>query len=250
MAYRVKKFRGYRRMLRKLIRVVEDYQPDWRPDEADGREEFLELDLYSHRFFHPRGKGRKALFSALLRKTEALIAAKPADLPFCKIFLFMPGGDLGQAEIVLIYDRERFETFWLRTDPADGLWTLQKDRSLLTELGLSSTLPGAGACWRSSTGRAMWSGRCLGYGRLPCTHGGIYEAPVIINPAAGSRRASARLETLLSRLSFPHEVAYTREAGDAQRLAATAGPDGGAGAHLRLRRGRHPQRGGQRGGGL
>ena len=105
MAYRVKKFRGYRRMLRKLIRVVEDYQPDWRPDEADGREEFLELDLYSHRFFHPRGKGRKALFSALLRKTEALIAAKPADLPFCKIFLFMPGGDLGQAEIVLIYDR-------------------------------------------------------------------------------------------------------------------------------------------------
>ena len=43
MASRVKKFRGYRRMLRKLIRVVEDYQPDWRPDEADGREEFLEL---------------------------------------------------------------------------------------------------------------------------------------------------------------------------------------------------------------
>ena len=76
MAYRVKKFRGYRRMLRKLIRVVEDYQPDWRPDEADGREEFLELDLYSHRFFHPRGKGRKALFSALLRKTEALTVSQ------------------------------------------------------------------------------------------------------------------------------------------------------------------------------
>ena len=151
MAYRVKKFRGYRRMLRKLIRVVEDYQPDWRPDEADGREEFLELDLYS----------------ALLRKTEALIAAKPADLPFCKIFLFMPGGDLGQAEIVLIYDRERFETFWLRTDPADGLWTLQKDRSLLTELGLSSTLPE-----RCVLEEFHWAGyveRTLiwGYGELP-----------------------------------------------------------------------------------
>ena len=138
-----------------------------RPDEADGREEFLELDLYSYRFFHPRGKGRKALFSALLRKTEALIAAKPADLPFCKIFLFMPGGDLGQAEIVLIYDRERFETFWLRTDPADGLWTLQKDRSLLTELGLSSTLPE-----RCVLEEFHWAGyveRTLiwGYGELP-----------------------------------------------------------------------------------
>ena len=41
MAYRVKKFRGYRRMLRKLIRVLEDYHPDWRPDEADGRQEIL-----------------------------------------------------------------------------------------------------------------------------------------------------------------------------------------------------------------
>ena len=85
MAYRVKKFRGYRRMLRKLIRVVEDYQPDWRPDEADGREEFLELDLYSHRFFHPRGKGRKALFSALLRAlrpgTRLVLVGDPDQLP-------------------------------------------------------------------------------------------------------------------------------------------------------------------------
>ena len=82
MAYRVKKFRGYRRMLRKLIRVVEDYQPDWRPDEADGREEFLELDLYSYRFFHPRGKGRKALFSALLQNIPLYAWRRPG-----------PGGD-------------------------------------------------------------------------------------------------------------------------------------------------------------
>ena len=29
MAYRVKKFRGYRRMLRKLMRVVEEYPIPW-----------------------------------------------------------------------------------------------------------------------------------------------------------------------------------------------------------------------------
>ena len=49
----------------------------------------------------------------------------------------------------------------------------------------------------------------------------------IINPAAGRPESTARLEPLLSRLSFPHEVAYTREAGDAQRLAATAVRTGG-----------------------
>ena len=139
MPYHIKKFRGYRRELKRVLRVVEEYQPNWCPAEEDFREEWL--DLGANRFFHPRGKDRKALMAALLHKTEELIAARPADLPFCKIFLFMPGGDLGQAEIVLIYDRERFETFWLRTDPADERWTLQRDRSLLTELGLSTTLP-------------------------------------------------------------------------------------------------------------
>ena len=73
----------------------------------------------------------------------------------------------------------------------------------------------------------------------------------IINPAAGRPESTARLETLLSRLSFPHEVAYTREAGDAQRLAATAARGGRqACPALCLRRRRHPQRGGQRGGEL
>ena len=165
MPYHIKKFRGYRRELKRVLRVVEEYQPNWCPAEEDFREEWL--DLGANRFFHPRGKDRKALMAALLRKTEELIAARPADLPFCKIFLFMPGGDLGQAEIVLIYDRERFETFWLRTDPADGLWTLQKDRSLLTELGLSSTLPE-----RCVLEEFHWAGyveRTLiwGYGELP-----------------------------------------------------------------------------------
>ena len=165
MPYHIKKFRGYRRELKRVLRVVEEYQPNWCPAEEDFREEWLDLD--ANRFFHPRGKDRKALMAALLRKTEELIAARPADLPFCKIFLFMPGGDLGQAEIVLIYDRERFETFWLRTDPADGLWTLQKDRSLLTELGLSSTLPE-----RCVLEEFHWAGyveRTLiwGYGELP-----------------------------------------------------------------------------------
>ena len=37
----------------------------------------------------------------------------------------------------------------------------------------------------------------------------------IINPAAGKRETTRRLEEQLSRLSVPHEVFYTREAGEA-----------------------------------
>ena len=119
--------------------MVEEYQPNWCPAEEDFREEWL--DLGANRFFHPRGKDRKALMAALLRKTEELIAVRPADLPFCKIFLFVPGGDPALAEIILIYDPDRFQTFWVRTDPADQLWIPQEGPSLLAELGLESSLP-------------------------------------------------------------------------------------------------------------
>jgi len=38
----------------------------------------------------------------------------------------------------------------------------------------------------------------------------------IINPAAGKKDSTRRLEELLGKLSFPHEVVYTREEGDAR----------------------------------
>ena len=44
----------------------------------------------------------------------------------------------------------------------------------------------------------------------------------IINPAAGKRRSSARLEELLGKLSFPCERVYTSQAGDARRFAEEA----------------------------
>ncbi len=48
----------------------------------------------------------------------------------------------------------------------------------------------------------------------------------IINPAAGRRGSTARLERLLDNLSFPHERAYTSGEGDACRLAHQAAARG------------------------
>ena len=39
MPYHIKKFRGYRRELKRVLRVVEEYQPNWCPAEEDFREE-------------------------------------------------------------------------------------------------------------------------------------------------------------------------------------------------------------------
>ncbi len=48
----------------------------------------------------------------------------------------------------------------------------------------------------------------------------------IINPAAGNRESTDKLETLLSGLDFPWESVYTRGAGDAERLARQAARTG------------------------
>ena len=44
----------------------------------------------------------------------------------------------------------------------------------------------------------------------------------IVNPAAGKRGTTARLEAQLGKLSFPHKVVYTEREGDAQRFAQEA----------------------------
>ena len=48
----------------------------------------------------------------------------------------------------------------------------------------------------------------------------------IINPAAGKVSSTRHLEELLSKLTFPHEVVYTTEAGDAQRITEQAAAEG------------------------
>ena len=48
----------------------------------------------------------------------------------------------------------------------------------------------------------------------------------IINPAAGKRASTRRLEEMLNSLSFDHEVVYTRRTGDAQRFTEEAAARG------------------------
>ena len=162
-----KKFRAYRRELRRALRVVEGYVPRWRPAEEDPREEWLELDLYCSSFFRPGGRDKKRLLAALLARTEELIRSKPAGIPFCKVILFVPGGDPARAEIILFYDPERFQTFWTRTDPADQLWLPQEGPSLLGALGLASPLPERCVLQEVRYEGGVDRERIWGFGELP-----------------------------------------------------------------------------------
>ena len=48
----------------------------------------------------------------------------------------------------------------------------------------------------------------------------------IVNPAAGKRGTTPQLEALLEKLTFPHEVVYTQQEGDARRFTQEAARSG------------------------
>ena len=48
----------------------------------------------------------------------------------------------------------------------------------------------------------------------------------IVNPAAGKKSSTAKLDKLLQSLSFDHEVVYTKEAGDAEKITRAAAQTG------------------------
>ena len=48
----------------------------------------------------------------------------------------------------------------------------------------------------------------------------------IINPAAGKKESTRQLEERIAQLSIPHEVVYTKRAGDAERITRQAAADG------------------------
>lgn len=48
----------------------------------------------------------------------------------------------------------------------------------------------------------------------------------IVNPAAGKKSTTVELDRLLGALSFDHEVVYTKEAGDAEKIARAAAQTG------------------------
>ena len=50
----------------------------------------------------------------------------------------------------------------------------------------------------------------------------------IVNPAAGKRGTTPQLEALLEKLTFPHEVVYTQQEGDARRFTQEAARSGEA----------------------
>ncbi len=98
------------------------------------------IKLYANLFFKPKGKDRRELMAALLSKTKEIIAGKPEDLPFCKVFLAVYEENIAWSQIIIFFDEHQYNTFWNRTDIESQKWTKINPPSLAESMGSKTDL--------------------------------------------------------------------------------------------------------------
>ncbi len=136
--YSRKKQRWYKRESKRIQQYLQTITPSYCPQYENGVYESIKC--YANLFYTPKGKVKKALLATLLQKTEEIIANKPKDLPFCKVFLSVPAHNIAHAQISLIFDKAYYDTFWNRTDITTQRWTKLEQPSLAQTWGISTTL--------------------------------------------------------------------------------------------------------------
>lgn len=116
---RYKKQRGQKRKLKALHNNINQIQP------------FQNTD-YQYEHFHvpsgqfissPKtsGKIKTAFCKAWLDKTAEIIEQKPCGLSFCKVVAVIDEINLWNSQIIIFYDENYYNSFWLR-DSIEQTW--------------------------------------------------------------------------------------------------------------------------------
>lgn len=167
--YSRKKQRWYKRETKRILQYLQCVTPAYRPQYQNGVYESIKC--YANLFFVPKGKVKKELLHTLLQKTEQMIANKPKDLPFCKVFLSVPKHNIAHAQISLIFDENYYYTFWDRNDINIQRWTKLAKPSITQTLDIPTSLPHYGYLEEMLDENVLYRDEIWFYGELPCMLG-------------------------------------------------------------------------------
>lgn len=87
------------------------------------------------------GKIKTAFCRAWLDKTVEIIEHKPCDLSFCKVVAVIDELDLGNSQIIIFYDKNYYDSFWLRNS-TEQTWDpiVKQDMSFINGRHIESKL--------------------------------------------------------------------------------------------------------------
>ena len=133
-----KKQRGQKRKLNALLNNIEQVSP-YKNTEC----QYECFRVPSDQFISsPKtyGKIKTKFCRAWLDKTAEIIYQKPNHLSFCKVVAVIDEFDLWNSQIIVFYDKNYYDSFWVRTS-GEQIWQpIKKGKSFLKERNISSTL--------------------------------------------------------------------------------------------------------------
>lgn len=167
--YSRKKQRRYKRETKRILQYLQSVEPTYHPQYDN--DIYESIKCYANLFFVPKGKVKKELLHILLQKTEQIIANKPKDLPFCKVFLSVPKHNITHSQISLLFDENYYRTFWDRNNINIQRWTKLEKPSITEELEIPTTLPHCGYLEEIPNEFGFYIDELWFYGEIACTLG-------------------------------------------------------------------------------
>lgn len=134
-----KKYRGYKREVQRVIRVIDNITPVY---DVENNKPFCDeyYKAYPNLFFNPRKKDRREILQHFIKKTEEILKNKPDYIGFCKIVLIVYEDNFSHSEIDIFYRHIDYDTFFERTDIRYQKWTKINRRSLVEMLNIETSL--------------------------------------------------------------------------------------------------------------
>lgn len=136
-----KKSRGQERRFKALCRRIDEFVPY---TETDRRYEHFHVPCDGF-WDHPKtsSKIKTAFCRKWLEITQKFISEKPADFDFCRVVAAIYPDRLWDSQIIIFYDREYYDCFFLRDDIPDETWTPIRDasRSFANARNIKTSLP-------------------------------------------------------------------------------------------------------------
>ncbi len=162
---RFKKERGQKRRLKTLCYNINQIRPFL--NTTSGFECF---PVPCNRFISsPKtsGKTKSAFVKAWLDKTVDIIEEKPCSLPFCKVVAVINESDLWASQIIIFYDENYYNSFWLRESKCQT-WTpiTQKGLSFIQKRNIGSRLKEKGYYEKTDDSGSIRQDRLWFYGDI------------------------------------------------------------------------------------
>lgn len=134
----MKKVRGQKRKLKRLLQYIDDIHAY-----SDIASDFEHFHVPCGQWIEsPKtsGKVKTQFIRKWLKKAEQIYDLKPVNIAFCRVVAIVNEPYFWSSQIIVFYDREYYDRFFVRNDSYQTWTSLDKNESLINQRKINCNL--------------------------------------------------------------------------------------------------------------